>query len=61
MAWRPVPAAAVSENLHTIRLSVNRQTAALEGDLKDGTGKSIGRIDMRCEPTDNESVPERKF
>jgi hypothetical protein len=47
--------------LHTIRISVNRQTATLEGDMRDGVGVSLGRLSMQCEPSDNESVPPPKF
>lgn len=49
------------KKLRTVRMSVNRQTAALEGDMRDNGGSSVGRINMTCEPSDNESVPEPKF
>lgn len=48
-------------NLHAIRLSVDRQTAALEGDLRDGTGASLGQLAMKCTPHDNETVEAPKF
>jgi hypothetical protein len=49
------------QKLHTIRISVNRQNAALEGDMQDGAGATIGRLKMKCDPSDNESTPEPKF
>ena len=56
MVWEPN-----LEKLHTIRISVNRQSAALEGDMRDQAEKSIGRLDMQCVPKDNDSVEEPKF
>lgn len=47
--------------LQTIRISVDRQTAALEGDMRDVNDRSIGHLKMRCTPSDNETAPEPKF
>jgi hypothetical protein len=47
--------------LQTIRISVDRQSAALEGDMRDVNDRSIGRLKMRCKPSDNDSAPEPKF
>lgn len=47
--------------LQTIRISVDRQSAALEGDMRDVNDRSIGRLKMRCTPSDNDSAPEPKF
>lgn len=47
--------------LHTIRMSVDRQSAALQGELRDGAGRAVGRLQMRCEPRDNDSVATPKF
>ena len=47
--------------LHTVRLSVDRQTAALQGEMLDGKGAMLGRLKMHCEPKDNDSVPAPKF
>ena len=47
--------------LQTIRISVDRQSAALEGDMRDLNDRSIGRLNMRCKPSDNDSAPEPKF
>jgi hypothetical protein len=47
--------------LQTIRISVDRQSAALEGDMRDLKDRSIGRLKMRCKPSDNDSAPEPKF
>lgn len=47
--------------LHAIRISVDRQSAELEGDMRDGAGVSVGRLAMQCDPSDNETVEEPKF
>ena len=47
--------------LQTIRISVDRQSAALEGDMRDLNDRSIGRLKMHCKPSDNDSAPEPKF
>lgn len=47
--------------LQTVRISVDRQTAALDGDMRDVNDRSIGRLKMRCTPSDNDSAPEPKF
>ncbi len=47
--------------LQQIRLSVNRQTAALEGEMRDGAGTQLAQLAMHCEPKDNSTVPQPKF
>jgi len=47
--------------LQSVRLSVDRQTAALEGELRDGAGVQLARLAMRCDPKNNDTVPEPKF
>jgi hypothetical protein len=47
--------------LQTVRLSIDRQTAELEGELLDGKAELIGRLRMRCEPKSNDDVPVPKF
>ncbi len=47
--------------LQTVRISVDRQSAALEGDMRDVNDHSIGRLKMRCTPSNNDSAPEPKF
>ncbi len=47
--------------LQTVRISVDRQTAELEGDLRDVNDRSVGRLKMRCTPSNNDSAPEPKF
>lgn len=47
--------------IHTIRISVDRQTAALEGDMLNNAGESIGKLAMQCDPSDNETVAPPKF
>jgi len=56
IVWSPV-----LRELQTIRISVDRQSAALEGDMRDVHDRSIGHLKMRCTPSDNDSVPEPKF
>ena len=47
--------------LHLVRLSVDRQTAALEGEMRDGAGAQLALLAMHCDPKDNSTVPEPKF
>jgi hypothetical protein len=47
--------------LQLVRLSVDRQTAALEGEMRDGTGAQLAQFAMHCDPKDNNTVPEPKF
>lgn len=49
------------QRLQRARISINRQSAALEGELLDGVDHLLGRLAMRCEPKTNDSVPEPKF
>jgi hypothetical protein len=54
--WSPV-----LRELQTVRISVDRQSAALEGDMRDINDHSIGRLKMRCTPSNNDTAPEPKF
>lgn len=54
--WNPT-----LKRLHTVRLSIDRQTAELEGELLDGEGKLMGQLAMRCDPKSNDDVPAPKF
>jgi len=47
--------------LQTVRISVDRQSAVLEGDMRDINDRSLGRLKMLCRPSDNDSAPEPKF
>ena len=49
------------QRLTEVRLSIDRQSAALEGELMDGSGDTLGRLRMSCVPQTNETVPEPKF
>jgi hypothetical protein len=49
------------KRLHEVRISVDRQTAALEGQMLDGKGESLGKLAMTCTPKTNEDVPAPKF
>jgi len=56
IVWSPV-----LRELQTVRISVDRQSAALEGDMRDINDRSLGRLKMRCTASDNDSAPEPKF
>src|SRR6476620_5850001 len=43
VVWNPA-----FRELQTVRISVDRQSAALEGDMRDLNDRSIGRLRMRC-------------
>lgn len=49
------------KKLRTIRVSVNRQTAMLEGEMLDGDQVKIGFFKMKCEAKNNDTVEEPKF
>jgi hypothetical protein len=49
------------KKLHTIRMSVDRQSAALQGEMLDGEGAVMGKLAMRCDPKNNDTVAEPKF
>lgn len=50
VAWNPDLG-----KLHAVRIAVDRQSAALEGDMRDGEGALLGRLRMQCEPSDNDA------
>jgi hypothetical protein len=56
IVWSPV-----FRELQTVRISVDRQSAALDGDMRDINDRSLGHLKMRCKPSDNDSAPEPKF
>lgn len=47
--------------LRTIRVSINRQSADLEGEMLDGRREQMARIRMKCQAKDNETVEDPKF
>jgi len=49
------------EKLRTIRVSVNRQTAILEGEMLDGNRAQMGKFRMKCDAKNNDTVEEPKF
>jgi hypothetical protein len=49
------------QKMHSVRLSVDRQSAALQGEMRDGQGTILGRLKMKCQPKDNDSVESPKF
>ena len=49
------------KRLALIRLSIDRQTGKLAGDILNNQDDSLARISMDCEPVSPESLPEPKF
>lgn len=49
------------KKLAAIRLSVDRQSAELEGELLDFNDDSLGTIAMDCTPLKPDEMPEPKF
>lgn len=49
------------EKLRVARFSVDRQTAALEGELLDGAENRLGQLSMRCDPKTNDTASPPKF
>ena len=49
------------KQLQTVRLSIDRQSADLEGEMLDGRGDLMGRLRMRCTPKTNDDIPAPKF
>ena len=49
------------KRLATIRISVDRQTAELEGELLDFNDDSLGTIAMNCKPLTADDMPEPQF
>lgn len=49
------------KQLKTVRLSIDRQSAELEGEMLDGKGDLMGRLRMRCDPKTNDDIPAPKF
>ena len=47
--------------LQTARISIDRQTAALEGEMRDAVDHVLGHLAMRCEPKTNDTAAEPKF
>lgn len=49
------------KRLATVRLSIDRQTGKLTGDVLNSQDRSLARINMACEPISPEDLPEPKF
>lgn len=54
--WSPV-----LREIQTARISVDRQSALLEGDLRDINDVSLGTLRMHCQPKTNDTVAKPKF
>lgn len=49
------------KRLKTTRLSIDRQTADLEGEMLGSEDELLGRMKMRCVPQTEADMPEPKF
>lgn len=49
------------KKLATIRLSIDRQSGELEGELLDHDDNLLGNLEMVCEPQSMDEVPEPRF
>jgi hypothetical protein len=49
------------KRLAEVRISVDRQSAELQGELVDGAGESLGLLAMQCDPKTHATVAEPKF
>jgi hypothetical protein len=56
LVWQPN-----LKKLSTIRLSIDRQTGELEGELLDHEDESLGTVAMDCEPQSMDEIPEPRF
>jgi hypothetical protein len=48
-------------NLALTRISIDRQTAELEGEMLNIAGRVLGRLRMNCTPQSMDDVPAPKF
>jgi hypothetical protein len=55
-AWDPS-----LKRLAYIRLSIDRQTGSLEGDIRNADDQSLARIGMQCQKVDQKDLPAPKF
>jgi hypothetical protein len=55
-AWDPS-----LKRLAYIRVSIDRQTGALEGDIRNADDQSLARIGMKCQKVDPAALPAPKF
>jgi len=49
------------KRLATIRLSIDRQSADLEGEILNAEDQVLGTLQMTCEPKTLEDMPQPKF
>ena len=55
-AWDPS-----LKRLAYIRVSIDRQTGELQGDIRNSDDQSLARIGMRCQKVDPKDLPAPKF
>lgn len=55
-AWDPS-----LKRLAYIRVSIDRQTGALEGDIRNSDDQSLARLGMTCQKVDQKDLPAPKF
>ncbi len=56
LVWQPN-----FKRLATIRIAIDRQSAELDGTLRDFNDESLGELTMQCQPSTNDDAPEPKF
>lgn len=49
------------ERVVTTRLSIDRQTGQLQGEILDGRNDVLARLQMNCEPTKDADAPAPRF
>jgi hypothetical protein len=49
------------KNLSLTRISIDWQTAVLDGEMLNTAGKVLGRLRMNCTPQSMDDVPAPKF
>lgn len=49
------------ERLRTTRLSIDRNSGALEGEMVDANNAVLGRLAMTCEPLREQDAPRPRF
>jgi hypothetical protein len=47
--------------LNEVRLSIDRQSAALDGVMLNAAGEKLGVLNMTCTPRTNEDMPKPRF
>ena len=51
----------ILRRLAETRLTIDRQSAELRGELLNADGDTLGQLRMQCEPRQADDLPEPKF